>query len=115
MAVVNRVVSPVQGAQIVAAAGTAKPLTADLGAQNANIYTKRVIIQAKKVGAENTGSVFIGDSNLDKTNAECIELTDRQTLELVAPEGECFNLGDIYVDADTSADSVVFLYVPMPS
>ena len=110
MAAVNRAVGIVQGVKAVTTAGTAEVMVASA------TFTKSVIIQGKKVGGDNTGNVFVGDSNLDASVAEGVELTPGQSLSFDAPdERTVLDLNQFYIDSDTSADGVVFLYIPMPS
>ena len=98
---------PAQGAKVVTAAGTAETLIA---ATAADVWVSSLVIQAKKVGGDNTGNVFLGDSNLDMGVAEAIELTPGDSYEPYIQDGARINLKDIYVDADTSADGVTWLY-----
>lgn len=97
-----------QGSQVVTASGTRESLTADAG--GGSVKCLQVEIQAKKVSGDNTGNVFVGDSDLVAGSAEGIELTPGDGLTLLG-HGKLFDLADIYVDADTNGDGVVFLYI----
>ena len=109
MAAVNRAVGITIGDQMVAASGTREALTA------ADTFTKSVIIQAKRLAADNTENVFIGDTNLVEGTTEGIELTPGQSLSIDANLGEVLNLKLIFVDAVTNDDGVVFLYTALPA
>ena len=91
------------GSKAVATTGTAVPLS------STSVKVRALMIQAKKVAANNTGNVFIGDSNLDQGVAEQIELASLDAYELPIPPGAVIDLADVYVDADNSADGVTFL------
>ena len=58
-----------QGSKAVAAAGTAEPLV------SSSTKVRWVEIQAKKVAADNTGNVFLGDSTLEQGVKEGLELS----------------------------------------
>ena len=90
----------------VTTAGTAEGLAAE-----ATLATY-VEVTAKKTAGDNTGNVFIGAVGLDQGSAEGVEMLPGDTWWRQARPGECFDLADIYIDADTSADGVAGYYVP---
>jgi len=100
-------ITPIKIVKTVAVAGTAEKLIA------AATYAYKLTIQAKLVAAENTGSVFIGLSDLDAGVAELFELTDRQKKTIEVPIGYKFDVSKIYIDADTSDDGIVGWYWPV--
>lgn len=75
------------------------------------LLVEYVAFQAKKVGGDNTGNVFLGDSTLDQSVKEGIELTPGQMYEPRIQDGTKLDLKDWYLDADTAADGVVIVYV----
>jgi hypothetical protein len=82
------------GSKNVASAGTAEPLSA------VGLGFVEVIIQAKK---SNTGYIYLGDSSVDNTNGIQLQPEASQALE----DGD---LADLYIDADTNGEGVVFFY-----
>ena len=106
--IASRNLGIVQGVKAVTTGGTAEVISATA------ILTKSVIIQAKRAGGNNTGSVFIGDETLDAGVAEGIELKPGNTISFEAADPKTgLDLNQIYVDADTSEDGVVFVYIPL--
>lgn len=94
------------GVKAVAAAGTAVALT------SSPTWVSQVRIMAKKVGGDNTGNVYIGDSTVDQSSKQGIELANGESHEIYPmPGGHQVNLADIYVDAATNADGVVYVAV----
>ena len=87
----------------VASNGTAEALAT-------NGQAKMLILEAKKVGGDNTGKVYLGISNVDKTSRQIIELAAGDRITLTAPKGDKFDLTDFWLDAATNGDGVVGLY-----
>ncbi len=98
---------PVIGAKVTVTAGTALPILA------AETYVRSIIFQAKKVTGNNTGAVHLGLSALDMGVAEVIELAPGDTFVWPIPFGTKLNAALIYLDSDTSAEGVTFIYVPV--
>lgn len=94
-----------QGSKVVAAAGTPERLT------TTSTLARRVYFQGRKAqGTANTGAVYLGDRGtllriLDATGAG-----RDWTLESVDPD-KPFDLADIWVDAATTADGVMWTAV----
>ena len=71
-----------------------------------------VEVSAKRAAADNTGNVFIGGTGLVAGTAEQVELAPGDVWWREARSGECFDLYDIYMDADTATDGVAGYYIP---
>lgn len=95
---------PILASKMVTTASTAVPLLAT------SQGVRSLLIMAKKVAGDNTGNVFIGDSTLDQGVKEGIELAPGDFLEFPLHDTKVIDLTDVYVDADTSGDGVVFIY-----
>lgn len=91
-------------AVVVAAAGTAVPISATV------IRSGSVIIEAHP---DNTGDMYVGDSNVDATNG--ITLQPGQSVEISGNHlrngDDEIILSDIYVDAATNGDEVRVSYL----
>jgi len=98
--------APVAIIKAVAAAGTAEPLTA------VPTLATYIEVSAKKTAAVNAGNVFIGASTVVKAATESVELAPGDVWYKQARPGECFDLANIYIDADTTADGVAGFYTP---
>ncbi|NIR31662.1 MAG: hypothetical protein GWN84_20590 [Gammaproteobacteria bacterium] len=83
--------TPRNGEKLVATAGTAVTL---VGAST--IVKSGVRIKARK---GNTGTVYIGDSNVDSTNGYPLEPGESEFVEIE-------DLQSIYIDADNNSDGV---------
>lgn len=88
---------------VVASAGTAVPLSAN------TVYTHSIEIVAED---DNTGNMFIGDSDVDNT------ATPRAADESITISGPMVNgtqqlldLSTIFIDASVSTDGVTILYI----
>jgi len=70
------------------------------------------LVSALVIKAEdgNTGKVFPGASDVDNSDAEQ-GLNPGESLSLDWPPSEMGNLADIYIDAATNGDGVVFWYL----
>ena len=93
----------------VAASGTAERLT------TSNLAVVYVSIQAFD---DNTNGIFIGDSQVDKTLFNGIELNGREAVTFGAIQPgmgmDLISLKDIWIDADTTSDGVtVICLVPI--
>jgi len=90
----------------VTTAGTAERLT-DL-----DILTPSVIIQAAD---DNTNGAFVGDSQVDKTLFNGVELNARESVTFNAVDPKSgkglISLRDIWIDVDTSLDEVIACYL----
>lgn len=87
------------GVAVCTAAGTANAIA------TTNVQCSWVVIQAQN---SNTGNVMIGTSAVDITDG-----SETSGIELAAGESVTLpvsNLSEIYIDADTSADGVTYLY-----
>ena len=70
---------------------------------------------AKKAAGDNTGKIYVGDSLVDKTSPQQMELAAGEFLrmtDLGFPLGSIVDLTTIYVDAATNADELTGIYVP---
>jgi len=92
--------------KILTSAGTAERLI------GTSTLVTRLIMTAKLVDAVNTGSAFWGDTTVEYSVLETGETAPGESFEINSPEGECFDLYDIYVDAAVSGDGFVFNYLP---
>ena len=98
-----------QLAVVVAAAGTAVPLSAT--SKTVNHFT----IQASKTGASqgNTGLIYIGDKDVGNASSGSwgVKLADQQSYSAPPTLGQnVYNLKDYFINADTDADAVTVLY-----
>jgi len=93
--------SPVGDSKVVASSGTAVPLVAS------STDAIGLIVQAK---IDNTGAVYFGDSNVDKSTSKQIELLQSQTFTVSAPSGYKIDVNEQYIDADNNNDGVNFIY-----
>jgi len=98
--------APVELIKAVAVPSTAEKLVAV-----ATLATY-MIVTAKQTAADNAGNVFLGASTLDKGVKEEVELLPGDWYERTARPGECFDISQMYIDADTAADGVAGFYVP---
>lgn len=89
-----------RGKKAVTTAGT--PVALDT-----NRLVSTVIIKAED---GNTGKVFPGDSTVNNSDTEQ-GLNPGDSLTLAWPHGDVGNLADIYIDAATNGDGVVFWYL----
>jgi len=94
----------VSGSKTVAAAGTAERLV------STTTVVRWVAFTAKKVAGANTGTVYLGDSTVDSTSPQYQPLPAGYYWE---PNwhGLCVDLYDIWIDAATTGDGVVFNYI----
>jgi len=70
---------------------------------------------AKQADGDNTGKIYVGDSLVDKTSPQQMELAAGEFLrmtDLGFPLGSIVDLTTIYVDAATNADELTGTYVP---
>ena len=93
----------------VAAAGTAVQIT------TADIQTPWVMLQ---VCDGNTGSIFVGDSQVSSTNGIELKEADMGEPDLLAPHvimtvpaPATISLSDIWVDTSSSGDDVAVMYL----
>ena len=89
-----------QGNKTVTSAGTAEALA------SSDTLIKALTIKADEA---NTNKIYPGDSTVDNTYAGPLSAGD--SLSLTWPEGDMGNLADIYIDADTNGEGVVFWYL----
>jgi len=100
----------IQGSVVVAAAGTAVPLSGT-AALPAPLLVRSLAITAKKVAGSNTGIVYIGDSTVDSTSNQGHPMAAGDEWDYPLTEGTELDLNTVYVDAATNADGVVFTYI----
>lgn len=98
--------TPVKIVQAVAAPGTAEPLLAT------ETFALAFFLQAKRVDGGNTGRVYLGLSDVDKSTDQLFDLGPNDPAHLEAPYGTQIDLNEIYVDAVTATDGVVGWYIP---
>jgi hypothetical protein len=89
-----------QGSKTVAAAGTAEALVA----------TSRLVRSVEFIGYKarqtaNTGAVYVGNKS-----AQLRTIASASSLTITAIDGERLDLTDIYIDAATNGDGVLFTY-----
>lgn len=101
--------APVQLEQFVAAAGTAEPLAAE------GTYALGIWLQAGQAAGANAGNVMIGSAAVDSAAHFEIELEPGDTIGLEPPQGNSFDLHDVYVDALNNDDGVRGWYWPAPN
>lgn len=90
--------------KVVAATGTAEQVT------TAHIVARTLLIIPGKAAAANTGSIYIGDSDVDKTaHYHLVLATSASPFEFPVP-AKGLDLSTLYIDAATSADGARFLY-----
>lgn len=80
------------------------------GTRVALATTVRITTIIIKARDGNTGKVFPGDSTVDNADTEQ-GLNPGERLTMSWPYGEFGNPADIYIDAATSGDGVVFWYL----
>lgn len=100
-------ITPVKVVKAVATPSTAVALVA------ASTFCTRFDLQAKKVAADNAGSVFVGLSDLDQGVAELFELKPGESMSREYTAGRKFDLANLYIDADSAGDGVVGWYDPV--
>jgi hypothetical protein len=98
-----QLVSPAQRAN--AASGT------ELRLVEANV--DKVVAIILSVPAANTGSIYVGDSNVSTTRG--IELAKGTTLRIDAPKGQFLDIYNMYFDAATSGDKLNVSYLVVVS
>ena len=98
--------SLINGSKAVATPSTAVPLVAS------STMASYLIFTAKRAASDNTGNIFFGGSGLDQGVAEGVEMYPGDVYEWPLRPGEVVDLTDIYIDADTASDGVVFTYSP---
>ncbi len=89
------IVKPAVIGKDVSASGTAEALISTAAICNG------FLVVAK---AGNTGKVYIGGSNIDKTTLPANELSAGGSISFDAPRGYRFDLQDWYIDADTNGE-----------
>jgi hypothetical protein len=95
-------VSPVGGAKTVSASGTAEALVAS------STDALMLIVEAR---SGNTGAIYFGDSNVDKTSSQQVILLQGQSVNVHADSGYKLDINEFYIDADNNDDGVDFLYL----
>jgi len=90
----------------VTAAGTAEQLVSVR-----NTWFRKFAIVAAKVTGANTGNVYIGPSDVDKTNFQYITLAPGDYWEFESPFGTVLDLSSFWIDAATSGDGITGFYV----
>jgi len=93
-----------QSSAVVAVPGTAVALSA------VSLPVRSFDIMAKKVTGANTGVVYLGNSTVDYATNQGIKLVVDAYWEKHAPPGDTIDLAEVYIDADTAGDGVVFNY-----
>jgi hypothetical protein len=94
--------SPTGGAKAVAAAGTAVPLVAS------ETNAQSLYVKARE---GNTGSIFFGDSDVDKDASPQAVLFQGQSISVSAESGYKLDVNEFYIDADNNDDGVDFIYL----
>jgi len=79
----------------------------------AETFCRAFSIQAKKVGGNNTGNVFIGAAAVSVGDAEVFDLTPGSSISPDIPAGVKIDLNEIFIDVDNTGDGVVGWYVPV--
>ena len=102
----HQVAAPVGITKANVTPGTKLPLSAT------HLRVIYVELTAKRAADNNTGNVFIGGTGLAAGSAEQIQLEEGDQWSRTARLGECFDLYEMYIDADTATDGVVGYYVP---
>jgi len=91
------------GAVAVATPGTAVQLS------TTDLWVTKLAFQPGKVTGANTGNVYLGGSDVDKTSNRCIQIANSVALTEFPTSGS-LNLAELYVDADTAADGLRIYY-----
>ena len=95
---------PKTGSKTVTTAGTAEALS------STTMIVSLVDIVAKKATGDNTGSVYIGDSTVDKDSNQTIELVPGGTFDTRSMAGgHQIDLSKLYIDADNNGDGVTWI------
>lgn len=96
--------SSIQFASVVTAAGTAVALDTETH------HVVSLLVHAGRAAAANTGTVYVGDSNVDASSAKGLRLEPGDTWEPDISTDDPWIMSDIFVDADTTSDGVTGLY-----
>lgn len=70
---------------------------------------EKVVAVFLSVPAANTGSIFVGDSNVSTTRG--IELAKGTNLRIDAPEGQFLDIYNMWFDAATTGDKLNVSYL----
>jgi hypothetical protein len=95
-------ISPTGGSKTVSASGTAEALVAS------STDAQMLFVEAK---SGNTGAIYFGDSNVNKTTSKQITLLQGQSVDVHADGGYKIDINEFYIDADNNGDGVGFLYI----
>jgi len=99
--------NPVAFTTVVATTGTGIALTA------AQTFCRKAYVNARKKTGANTGLVFIGNSDVDKTTDQQFALAPGDGIVLDGGPGAKLDLNKHYADAATSSDCVTGWYYPV--
>lgn len=87
----------------VAASGTPEAIAA-----SSTIVSKLILIGKKAARTNNTGIVYFGFTSTNDEQAH--EIAAGAVVEFSPPNGQVYDLSDIYIDVATNGDGVVAIY-----
>jgi len=97
--------NPVIITQAVATPGTAEAIS------GTSTLVTQLYLEARRVDGQNTGTVYIGTSAVDKDASQQITLDPGDNFIFMAIDGQSLDLDALYVDADIATDGVTGWYI----
>ena len=82
-----------------------------LSFSSSEIWVKSFWMMSKKATGNNTGSVYIGDSTVDKDTSQQMKLNPDDYWAPPIPLDTVINLATFFLDATTAGDGVVGGYI----
>ena len=74
---------------------------------SSEIWIKTIWFQAKRIDGDNTGPVYVGDSNVHKTNSRQMKLNPGDYWSPPIPMDTVMDLATWFLDADNATDGIV--------
>ena len=96
--------TPVQILKTVAATNIPEALAAD----GTFFRTATLIAHNDQARTSNTGNVYLGASSVN--GQQPVMMTPGSVWNIIAPDGQKYDLNDYYLDVDTAADGIVIEY-----
>ena len=99
--------NPIAFTAVVATTGTSVPF---MGVQT---FARRAYVNARKKTGANTGLVYVGNSDVDKTTDQQFAVPPGEGIVLDWGQGTKIDMNKVWADAATSSDCVTGFYIPV--
>jgi len=93
--------SAYETSQTVASPGTAVALSSSA------MSVRSALILAKKESGANTGTVYVGDSSVDRSVKQEVALTPGDSIRWPIPDDATLDMATLHIDGDNAGDGVV--------